>query len=133
MQNQHILQQAADQARGLAIDAIHACSSGHLGLPLGAAEIGSLLALPLLIRLVANPLVSALADRYLRPGQAIALLSAVACAGFGALFLVSGFWPTALVLAATSLAWGPLVPISDALAARVQDKAPGLAARLRRV
>ena len=43
MQNQHILQQAADQARGLAIDAIHACSSGHLGLPLGAAEIGAAL------------------------------------------------------------------------------------------
>ena len=39
MQNQEILQSAADQARGLAIDAIHACSSGHLGLPLGAAEI----------------------------------------------------------------------------------------------
>ncbi|MBL6431999.1 MAG: MFS transporter [Alphaproteobacteria bacterium] len=78
--------------------------------------------MPLLIRLVANPLVSALADRYLRPGHAIALLSAVACAGFGALFLVSGFWPTALVLAATSLAWGPLLPISDALAARVQRR-----------
>jgi transketolase len=34
---------AANQARGLAIDAIHACSSGHLGLPLGAAEIGAVL------------------------------------------------------------------------------------------
>lgn len=43
MQNQEILQQAADQARGLAIDAIHACSSGHLGLPLGAAELGAVL------------------------------------------------------------------------------------------
>jgi transketolase len=43
MQNQEILQQAADQARGLAIDAVHACSSGHLGLPLGAAEVGSAL------------------------------------------------------------------------------------------
>jgi transketolase len=41
LQNQEILQQAADQARGLAIDAVHACSSGHLGLPLGAAEIGA--------------------------------------------------------------------------------------------
>lgn len=38
-----ILNQAATQARGLAIDAIHACSSGHLGLPLGCAEIGSVL------------------------------------------------------------------------------------------
>jgi len=38
-----ILSQAAAQARGLAIDAIHACSSGHLGLPLGCAEIGAVL------------------------------------------------------------------------------------------
>ena len=36
-----ILKQAASQARGLSIDAIHACSSGHLGLPLGAAELGA--------------------------------------------------------------------------------------------
>lgn len=39
--SQAILQEAATQARGLAIDAIHACSSGHLGLPLGCAEIGA--------------------------------------------------------------------------------------------
>ncbi|MBC8348794.1 MAG: transketolase, partial [Verrucomicrobia bacterium] len=38
-----ILKQAASQARGLSIDAIHACSSGHLGLPLGAAEAGAVL------------------------------------------------------------------------------------------
>ncbi|MGJ8653228.1 MAG: transketolase [Opitutaceae bacterium] len=38
-----ILSQAATQARGLAIDAIHACSSGHLGLPLGCAEVGAVL------------------------------------------------------------------------------------------
>jgi transketolase len=38
-----ILAQAANQARGLAIDAIHKCSSGHLGLPLGTAEIGAVL------------------------------------------------------------------------------------------
>lgn len=38
-----ILTQAASQARGLAIDAVHACSSGHLGLPLGCAEIGAVL------------------------------------------------------------------------------------------
>jgi len=34
---------AATAARGLAMDAVHACSSGHLGLPLGAAEIGAVL------------------------------------------------------------------------------------------
>lgn len=41
--NTEILSAAANQARGLAIDAIHKCSSGHLGLPLGAAEIGAVL------------------------------------------------------------------------------------------
>ncbi len=41
--NKVALAQAAAEARGLAIDAVHACSSGHLGLPLGAAEIGAVL------------------------------------------------------------------------------------------
>jgi len=38
-----LLTLAANQARGLAIDAVHACSSGHLGLPLGCAEVGAVL------------------------------------------------------------------------------------------
>ncbi len=41
--NQELLQKAANQARGLAMDAIAACASGHLGLPLGCAEIGAVL------------------------------------------------------------------------------------------
>lgn len=41
--NTEILNKAANEARGLAIDAVHACSSGHLGLPLGCAEIGAVL------------------------------------------------------------------------------------------
>ena len=41
--NTKILSRAADEARGLAIDAVHACNSGHLGLPLGAAEVGAVL------------------------------------------------------------------------------------------
>jgi transketolase len=41
--NTEILAQASAQARGLAIDAVHQSSSGHLGLPLGAAEIGAVL------------------------------------------------------------------------------------------
>jgi transketolase len=41
--NTELLAQACSQARGLAIDAVHKCSSGHLGLPLGATEIGAVL------------------------------------------------------------------------------------------
>ncbi|HZP61400.1 MAG TPA: transketolase [Opitutaceae bacterium] len=38
-----ILSKAANQARGLAMDAVHKANSGHLGLPLGCAEIGAVL------------------------------------------------------------------------------------------
>jgi transketolase len=37
------LSQAANEARGLAMDAVHTSNSGHLGLPLGCAEIGAAL------------------------------------------------------------------------------------------
>jgi transketolase len=40
---QDILSKAATIARGLAMDAVHASQSGHLGLPLGCAEIGAVL------------------------------------------------------------------------------------------
>ena len=38
-----ILEKASNQARGLTIDAVRTCASGHLGLPLGCAEIGAVL------------------------------------------------------------------------------------------
>ena len=41
--NKDALVRAAAEARGLAIDAVHACSSGHLGLPLGCADMGAVL------------------------------------------------------------------------------------------
>ena len=41
--NTDALVKAAAEARGLAIDAVHACSSGHLGLPLGCADMGAVL------------------------------------------------------------------------------------------
>ena len=41
--NKEALSRAAAEARGLAIDAVHACSSGHLGLPLGCADLGAVL------------------------------------------------------------------------------------------
>ncbi|MGI9110180.1 MAG: transketolase, partial [Opitutales bacterium] len=43
LNNSADLSRAATEARGLAMDAVAACHSGHLGLPLGAAEIGSVL------------------------------------------------------------------------------------------
>src|ERR1044071_1822388 len=41
--NVEILSRAATEARGLCMDAVQASKSGHLGLPLGCAEIGAVL------------------------------------------------------------------------------------------
>ena len=41
--NVEILSQAATEARGLCMDAVQASKSGHLGLPLGCAEMGAVL------------------------------------------------------------------------------------------
>lgn len=41
--NTTLLAKTANEARGLAMDAVHACNSGHLGLPLGCAEVGAVL------------------------------------------------------------------------------------------
>ena len=41
--NTEILQKAANEAKGLAIDAIYDKASGHMGLPIGCAEIGAVL------------------------------------------------------------------------------------------
>jgi transketolase len=41
--NVEILSRAANEARGLCMDAVQASQSGHLGLPLGCAEIGAVL------------------------------------------------------------------------------------------
>src|SRR5881296_2185804 len=41
--NIEILSRAANEARGLCMDAVQASQSGHLGLPLGCAEMGAVL------------------------------------------------------------------------------------------
>jgi len=41
--NLEILSRAANEARGLCMDAVQASKSGHLGLPLGCAEMGAVL------------------------------------------------------------------------------------------
>ena len=41
--NIEVLSRAANEARGLCMDAVQASQSGHLGLPLGCAEMGAVL------------------------------------------------------------------------------------------
>ncbi|TAN19194.1 MAG: MFS transporter, partial [Rhizobiaceae bacterium] len=80
------------------------------------AEIGVLLALPLLARVVAGPTISAFADR--APDRVpiligLAVLSTVAAAGF----LPKPTYVFILFISiAYALFWGPLTPLADSLA-----------------
>lgn len=98
---------------------------------LGAGEIGTLLAVPLVVRLAANPLISAAVDRFASPGRAIGLLSLLAAIAFSGFFVVEGFLASALLLVVISIAWSPLMPLGDALAARVEREGEGDYGRMR--
>ena len=98
---------------------------------LSPGEIGTLLSLPMLVRLAANPLVAALADRFATPRVAVSVLSALSAMLFLAFFLVSGFWAYAVLLVAVALVWSPLIPIEDAVAARLDREGKGQYGRMR--
>lgn len=77
--------------------------------------IGIILATPLLIRVVANPAVGALADRSGRIAMALTLCAMLVAAGTGLLTVARGFWPILLVVIAIALAQGPLIALADAM------------------
>ena len=82
---------------------------------LSETEIGTILAAPLLVRIVLLPMLVALADRLPSLRFASALYAAIATMFFAALAPVYGYWPT-LILAVGALVTGNAVgPISDAV------------------
>jgi PPP family 3-phenylpropionic acid transporter len=84
-----------------------------------AREIGLLLAVPLLVKLVANPVAGIIADRL---GGRRVLMTGLAGAAFGALSLFAlaqGFWPLAAVTLLGAAAFSPLLPLGENLAFRV--------------
>jgi PPP family 3-phenylpropionic acid transporter len=92
---------------------------------LDAQTIGLVLALPMVVRIVAVPLVSREADRRDALRGVLVLLSVVAAALFGLLGLAAGALAIGLVFALFSAAWTPILPLADAYALR------GLRARAR--
>jgi len=83
------------------------------------AAIGFVLAVPLVLRIVANPTVTALADR---TGSVRGTLIACAVAvsiGTALFGLASGFAAIVAVVALVALAQGPLIALTDALTLRI--------------
>lgn len=85
---------------------------------LNGAEIGTLLAAPMLARLVTGPMIAVWADSFTYRRTAIAILSLIAAAGYGAAGLVEAYalWLPLWFVAATAAA--AIVPLADVLTLR---------------
>lgn len=86
---------------------------------LSGAEIGVLLAAPMLARLVTGPAIAVWADGFRHRRTPIALLAAAAALGYGAAGLVEGFaaWAACWFVGATGAA--ALIPLTDVLTLRL--------------
>src|SRR4051794_36853794 len=83
---------------------------------LTAEEIGIILAAPLVARLVANPLVTDLADRRGAVAPALAVSATFVLAGTALLIFASGFLPILAIVFLIGFAQGPLIALTDAFA-----------------
>lgn len=79
------------------------------------AAIGIILAAPLLTRIVANPLVTALADHRGDIARTVALCAGLVLASTLVLAGLSTFWPILLLVVTIAMAQGPLIALVDAL------------------
>jgi len=90
---------------------------------LSAGEIGIVLAVPMVIRLLAVPLATRLVDRRDSLREAIVLATLLSVAGYVAMAFASGFAWILLAFAAASLVFTPIMPLLEAYALK------GLSAR----
>ena len=89
---------------------------------LSGAQIGTLLAVPMLARIVTGPLLSVWADGFRYRRTPIAILGLVMTLGYGAAGLVDGYfaWATCWFVGATAM--GVLVPLTDVLNLRLSGR-----------
>lgn len=86
---------------------------------LSGAEIGALLAAPMLGRLATGPVLAVWADGFRARRTPIALLAVAAAAGYGAAALVDGFWPRLVCWFVGATAAATLIPLADVLNLRL--------------
>ena len=83
---------------------------------LNPSEIGIVLALPMVMRIVTTSLTGAFADRMTELRHAVMIFAAVSVSLFALLFFAHDFYTIAVLMAVTAIFWMPLTPLSDALA-----------------
>jgi PPP family 3-phenylpropionic acid transporter len=86
---------------------------------LSGAQIGVLLAAPMLGRIATGPLLAVWADGFRARRTPIALLSLAMAAGYGTAGLVEGFWAWAACWFVGATAAAALIPLTDVLTLRL--------------
>ncbi len=89
---------------------------------LSGAQIGTLLAVPMLARIITGPLLSVWADGFRYRRTPIAILGLVMTLGYGAAGLVDGYFAWAICWFVGATAMGVLVPLTDVLNLRLSDR-----------
>lgn len=89
---------------------------------LSGAEIGILLAAPMLARLITGPVLAVWADGFARRRTPIALLAAAAAAGYGGALFVEGFGPWMACWFVGATAAAALLPLSDVMTLRLAKR-----------
>jgi len=83
---------------------------------LDAAAIGVVLAVPALMRVIAIPIGTRIADRIGAPREVLIATAAATAVGYGAIALSNGLAAIGAAVAAASLAAAPTMPLADAYA-----------------
>lgn len=89
---------------------------------LSGAEIGTVLAVPMLARIITGPLLAVWADGFRLRRTPIAILAAVMTLGYAAAGLVDGYAARAAFWFVGATAMGVLVPLTDVLTLRLSDR-----------
>lgn len=86
------------------------------GKGLSEQDVSLVIAASLISRLLGNPLVTAIADRWSGIARALAVCTILSALLAALLIAAQGFWQIAILSALMSLAQGALMPLSDAIA-----------------
>jgi len=85
------------------------------GRGLDAQDIAFLFAAAIWAKVVATPVIGALADRLGRPRAVMVTLAAIACLGYAALWRAEGFWPLLWLNLVAGVAQSALMPLGDSI------------------
>ncbi len=79
-------------------------------------EIGMILAIPMIVRILAAPVVGAIADRLQERSKVLVWSGVLSLMTALALFAVTGFWPVLIVYALQAAFFAAYVPVVDSIA-----------------